>query len=147
MKKMTVLLLSVMMVFSMLCPVMADGELPELARISLSENKSYYSSAVPEGTVLKITGYDAEGNERALTDMSFTYTSTRPWVLDIDENGYIVDGGFDGTTIVTAKASNGVSASLIFVKSPNNGYNQIGIFDEKGLRDYGSDKTGYHDFR
>ncbi len=105
----------------------ADYKLPAKS-ISLRENTSFYLNEVPAGTKLIVTPVDENGDVGKFeTEPTYTYTSSRPWVLDIAADGTIVDGGYDGSTNVTVTASfeNGqqYTASLIFIVASDNGYN------------------------
>ena len=103
-RKIVSLLLGIIMVMSTITSISIAAETTELSAISLSGNVSFYSHEVPEGTKLKVAGFDENGNSVDITGKSISYHSTRPWVFDIDVDGTIIDNGYDGTTIVTATA-------------------------------------------
>ena len=119
MKKTLALLLALTMIFSLFTVVSVSAEEATVARVSLENNVSFYSSEVT-GKKLVVTAYDANGNKiEDLSGKSISYSSSRPWVFDIEADGTITDYGYDGTTIVTATVD-GIEGSIIMIKSTNN---------------------------
>ncbi len=114
-KRFFAVLLCVVMLTSMLAAITVSAAEGVIDRVSLSGNTTFYSSKV-EGKTLNVTAYDAEGNVVSLDGKEITYTSSRPWVFDIADNGTIIDNECDGTTIVTATVG-GVPGSTIMIKS------------------------------
>ena len=143
MKKTLAMLLVLTMVLSTLfCVAVAADE--TVARVSLWNNLSYYSSAVPEGTKLNVSAYNAANEELDISGKTITYNSSRPWIVDIDENGYIVDYGYCGSTTITATVD-GVDGSFILIKTDGDGpgsYNRT-MFVHDGDTDYAGDQHAF----
>lgn len=118
-------------VIAMLLVIAASGAVyaaADVAYITLEGNTSFYATAVPENTFVQVSAYDADGNAIDNHGLEFTYESTRPWVVDIAPDGKIIDNGYDGVTVIAAKAGE-LSAKLVFIKGSNTDYSVTNGFE------------------